>query len=397
MKIVFISSQAFSLINFRGELIREMVALGIQVYALAPDFDNKTRAQVQELGATPVSSPMARTGLNPLLDLLDILRLRYVLRSILPDLTFGYFIKPVIYGSIASWLAGVPRRISMIEGLGYVFIREGSGLRRGILRNLVSKLYRLALGLNEKVIFLNRDDIAEFVARRIVPESKAFHLDGIGIDLDYFIPKPLPRSHVTFTLVARMIKAKGIADFVEAARIIRSKGNPDVRFRLIGGIDNNPDSMALADLKRWVAEGLIEWVDHVADIRPWLAETSVFILPSYREGMSRSIQEAMALGRPVITTQTAGCRDSVVEGVNGFLIPVRDPQALASAMERFLNDRRLVLRMGKSSRLMAVKRFDVKEKNRQIMDLLFKAGVPSELQQDTDAGYHSYPDTFVKS
>lgn len=362
-RLVIISNQAFSLVNFRGYLIREFVAAGVEVYALAPDYDDRFRSDVRSLGAVPMDYSLSRTGMNPLRDGLDLLRLMCLLRRIGPDASLGYFIKPVIYGTIAAWLAGVPRRFALIEGLGYVFTESGSkeSRRRVILRRAVSLLYRAALKRTERTFFLNDDDISEFVGRRIINQSKAVKLGGIGVDLDEWPPLPPNLEPLTFLLAARLLREKGIAEYAEAARRVK-KLHPDVHFVLLGSLDPNPGGFSRVEVERWVDEGLLQWPGHV-DVKPWLAQTSVYVLPSYREGVPRSTQEAMAMGRPVLTTDAPGCRETVEHGRNGFLVPVRDSAALAEAMLRFIEQPELIKRMGAESRCLAEEKFDVHKIN----------------------------------
>jgi hypothetical protein len=369
--IAVISSQAFAIANFRGPLIRDLVARGVAVYALAPDYDDDIRAKVAGLGARPVDFSLSRAGLNPVRDLLDAVRLRAVLRSLAPDASLASYIKPVIYGSLAAWAAGVPARYSMIEGLGYVFIEADSqcSLRRRALRYAVSRLYKGALKTNRRVLFVNPDDRGQFLASNIVKPEQTAQIDGIGLDLDHYVPAAPVLEPVTFLLVARMLREKGVYDFVDAARVVR-KRFPLVRFILVGSTDVNPGSVARATLEGWEQEGLVEWAGQVPDVRPWIARASVFVLPSYREGLPRSSQEAMAMARPVITTDCVGCRETVVEGVNGYLVPVRRPDALAAAMMRFVEAPHLIQQMGRESRRMAEERFDVRAINRQILEIL---------------------------
>jgi len=372
--IAIITTQAFSLVNFRGPLIQTLSAQGIKIYALAPDFDDLIRTQVMELGAEPVDYVLSRVSMNPLLDAIAVFRLSQLLIRLSPDMTLGYFIKPVIYGSIAAWLARVPKRFSMIEGLGYVFVDDSSSRtwQRSLLRQVVSRIYKFALGLNYKVFFLNKDDISQFVNEGIVAANKVVWIDGIGLDLVDFRPAPSVVEPVTFILIARMLREKGVYDFVGAARQVRER-YPTVRFLLVGGGDKNPGSVPETELRAWAMEALVEWPGQVKDVRQWLVKSSVFVLPSYyREGLPRSTQEAMAMGLPVITTDWVGCRDTVEDGVNGFLVPVRDPEALAKAMMRFIENPDLIKAMGQEGRRMAEERFDVHTINRQIIDTLSK-------------------------
>jgi glycosyltransferase involved in cell wall biosynthesis len=321
-----------------------------------------------------VDFSFSRAGLNPVRDLQDTVRLRGVLRRLAPDASLANFIKPVIYGSLAAWAARIPARYSMIEGLGYVFIEDGSppSLRRRALRYVVSGLYKWALKTNQRVFFLNSDDLRQFLSEDIVKPEQTAQINGIGLDLDYYAPAPPVLDPVTFVLVARMLREKGLYDFISAARTVKSH-SPNVRFLLVGGTDPNPGSVDRAVLERWTSEGLVEWAGQVSDVRPWIARASVFVLPSYREGLPRSSQEAMAMERPVITTDCIGCRETVVEGVNGYLVPVRRPDALAAAMMRFVESPDLIQQMGREGRRIARERFDVRVINSRIMEIL---GVP---------------------
>lgn len=369
--IAIISNQAFSLVNFRGLLIADLVLAGVKVLALAPDFDDSTRAAITKVGAEPIDYCLSRAGMNPLSDARDTLRLTRLLRDIKPDVTLGYFIKPVIYGTLAAALAGVPRRFAMIEGLGYIFTPQSQDhepLRRAVLRFFVTLLYRLALSRADRVIFLNDEDISEFVERNILNANKAFKLGGIGVNLNDWAVEPPILQPMTFLLAARLLREKGIVEYITAARDIKRR-HPSTRFILLGGLDPNPGGLTQTEVQSWVDEGLIEWPGHV-EVKPWLAQASVYVLPSYREGVPRSTQEAMAMGRPVITCNTAGCRDTVVEGDNGYLVPPRDVDSLVEAMERFVRQPELVGRLGSSSRRLAEERFDVHVANRKLMDLM---------------------------
>lgn len=358
--IAIITSIAFSMANFRGPLIRRMISKGITVYALAPDYDEQTRAAVRALGAEPVDISLERTGLRPARDMADMVRLAGTLRRLRPDLVFGYFIKPVIYGTLAARLAGVRRRYALVAGLGYVFTPDGmrDGAKRRALRRIASILYRVAFRLCDRVFLQNGDDLAVLCAGGVLPRDKAVLISGSGVDLARFRPAPPVLAPVTFVLVARLLREKGIAEYVAAARRIRAEGEA-ARFLLLGDVDANPGGLRREEVERWVAEGVVEWPGQVPDVRTWLAQSSVFVLPSYREGKPRSTQEAMAMALPVVTTDAPGCRDTVEEGVNGFKVPVRDDRALEAAMRRFIDDPALIARMGQASRAMAKRLFDV--------------------------------------
>lgn len=374
-RLTLITSHAPSLAHFRGPLIKALCAEGIQVFALAPNYDDATRAAVMAWGATPLDSPMSRTGMNPIRDAWDCWNLSRLLRKISPDATLGYFIKPVIFGTMASWWAGVPFRHAMVEGLGFVFTPQGQHLsfKRRALKILVMGLYRIALTRASRVIFLNPDDMAEFVAAKMLPLNKAFLLGGIGVDLEEWQQAPPEIQSITFLLVARLLREKGITEYADAARLVKAK-YPQARFILLGGLDDNPGAITTSDVKRWVDEGILEWYGHVP-VRPWLEKTSIYVLPSYREGVPVSTQEAMAMGRAVITTDVPGCRETVIEGLNGFLVPARDAQALAQKMMTFIKQPELIEPMGQASRRLAEERFNVHKINQRLVDVVLNRAV----------------------
>lgn len=370
-KFTIITSQALSLVNFRGPLILALTKLGLRVYALAPDFDDDTRRKVMALGAEPVDISLSRVGRNPLIDLLDLWKLTKQLRRLETDFVLAYFIKPVTYGLIAARFAGISDTFAIIEGLGSSFSHypiKTSHPKRRLLRRIVIFLYSVALKKCSRVFFLNDDDASLFKACGIVIERQIVRIDGIGLDLDHYVPAPPVLTPITFIMVARMLREKGVLDYIEAIRAVR-KRHPTARFILVGGVDLNPDSIPEDELRGWEAEGLVEWTGNVSDVRPWLAQASVFVLPSfYREGIPRSSQEAMAMARPVITTDWTGCRETVEHGVNGFLVPVNNPAALTAAMEKFLKCPALIETMGRAGRRIAETRFNVHHLNAKILD-----------------------------
>lgn len=368
--IAIISNQAFSLINFRGSLINKLFNSGYRVWCLAPDFNEGLRQKIFELGGMPVDFDISRTGMNPFRDILDALKLAALLRKLKPKTTLTYFIKPVIYGTFGAWLAKVPHRVAMVEGLGYIFTNDENDrlpFKRKLLQNAVLILYKLAFKLSHRVILLNTDDISFLVGSNILSASKVSHLDGIGIDLKEWALRPPVLNPICFLLAARLLKQKGIVEFAMAAKTIRVT-YPAARFIVLGGLDPNPSGLKLSEINKLVVECGIEWHGHVS-VKEWLENASVFVLPSYyREGLPRSILEAMALGKPIITTDSPGCRETVREEFNGYLIPIRNSDALIGAMEKFIINPDLISKMGSQSRLIAEERFDVNKIN----DLLLK-------------------------
>lgn len=363
-RLALIGNQAFSMLNFRGPLIREMVARGIDVFAFAPDYDDSSRQAVRALGAEPLDHGLVRTGMNPLQDAGAILDLVGKLRALVPDVTLGYSIKPVIYGTLAAWMAGVPRRFAMIEGMGHVFM-DNPGLKARALRIAVTSLYQLGLARTARTFFLNEDDRGEFVSLGLVSQQKAIVVGAIGVDLAEWTPAPTVAEPMTFVFVGRLLREKGVQELVEAVRLVKAQYG-GVRLVVLGDVDSNPSSFTRHEVEGWIVEGLLEWPGQV-EVAPWIAKASVFVLPSYREGVPRATQEAMAMARPVITTDVPGCRDTVVDGRNGFLVPAKDATALAGAMLRFLKDPALVYRMGRESRTIAEERFDVTKANARLL------------------------------
>jgi glycosyltransferase involved in cell wall biosynthesis len=302
--------------------------------------------------------------MNPLRDVGGIADLAVKLRSIRPGVALGYSIKPVIYGTLAARMAGVPQRFAMIEGLGHVFMDQPT-LKGRVLRMAVSALYRIALARTTRTFFLNEDDNTDFLRLGLLDARKTKVIGAIGVDLSKWMPAQPVKSPMTFLFIGRLLREKGIVELIKAARIVKGR-HPHTRFILLGDIDGNPSSLTRAEVEAWVAEGLITWPGQV-DVAPWIARASVFVLPSYREGVPRSTQEAMAMGRPVITTDVPGCRDTVVDRVNGLLVPARNAGALADAMLRFVTEPQLVETMGRASRAMAEDRFDVEKANARLI------------------------------
>jgi glycosyltransferase involved in cell wall biosynthesis len=360
------------MINFRGPLIKHLVLNGVDVFALAPGYDAATKAVVNDLGATPVDLIMSRSGKNPFDEVRLCLQLFNILRRIRPDALLSYFIKPAIYGSIVGWMAKTPMRIALIEGLGYSFQKSArEGHQRRLLRSLVTLMFRFALAKASKIVVLNEDDRQQFMKMNVGVAGEIENIGGIGVDLDEFAYQPPALGPLTFLCAARLIREKGIVDFADAARIVKL-ARPDIQFVVLGGVDNNPGSLEAETIEQWVKEGILAWPGSVADVRPWLAACSVFVLPSfYREGVPRSIQEAMAIGRAIITTDNVGCRDTVEPEVNGLIVTPQQPQELAEAILELAKDIKRIAAMGEESRALAEARYDAERFNSRIAELAF--------------------------
>lgn len=369
-RFAIISNHAFSLVNFRAPLLTEIVKRGHEVFALAPDFDDATRSALVELGVTPVDISISRTGLNPFRDLVDLFGLHRILSGLRIDCVMSFALKPVVYGTLAAWLARVPHRYGLIAGLGYAFGEAVGKTAKGMAINrAVRILYTIALGRAERVFVQNPDDRDELVRLNIVPRNKLVLVNGTGVDLDIWQCQQPVMDPVTFMLVGRLLSEKGVTDFVEAARQVKTVA-PDARFVILGGLDSNPNAIGQSTVEQWVADGVVEWPGHV-DVRARLARASIFVLPSYyREGIPRSILEALACGKPVITTDMPGCRETVVDGENGYFVPPRNAGKLAEVMMRFTENRQLIARMGAKSRKLAEERFDIRKVNAVMVETM---------------------------
>ncbi|KRW82124.1 glycosyltransferase family 4 protein [Marinobacter sp. P4B1] len=360
---LLIASFPDSLIKFRGPLLRALVAKGLDVHVAAPDLADvpDIRTELEALGITLHDISLKRTGTNPVADLATVAELWRLMRRIRADYVLGYTIKPVIYGSMAAWLANVPNRFALVTGLGYAFTGDASG-KRGLLRKLIQRLYRFGLSKSRKVFFQNPDDEALFRQLGLLPaDIPSCVVNGSGVDVADYALAPLPEKP-SFLLIARLLGDKGVREYAQAARKVKAQ-YPDAVFRLVGWIDDNPDAISQQELDGWVNTGTVEFLGKLADVRPAIADCNVYVLPSYREGTPRTVLEAMAMGRPVITTDAPGCRETVTDGDNGFLVPVKAVDELAAAMVKFIENPELVAGMGERSRLVAEQKYDVHRVN----------------------------------
>lgn len=361
---VLVAPKNRTVYNFRGELVSEISSRGYDVVVTGPTMDDVDR--IEGLGARFVRIPMDKSGFSIRSDLSYLTRLWRLFRAEKPEVILGYTAKPVIYGAIAAKAAGVPRIAVMVTGAGYAFTAEG--LKARLVRAIVSTLYRIAFACADVVIFQNPDDRQEFVDARLVRRSKTGLVNGSGVNLDKFAPSPLPE-RLTFFMLARILRSKGVMEYLAAARLIKQR-HPEVRFTLLGAIENQPDSLTYADIEPFVDDGTVEYHGETPDVASYFRQSSVFVLPSYREGTPRTVLEATAMARPVITSDAPGCRQTVVEGRSGFLVPVGDVEALADRMEWFVNNPDRVSPMGAESRTICAERFDVRKVNAEMFEFL---------------------------
>lgn len=382
MKIIIITTGVQSIFGFRRSWIYSVTRAGHVVTVFVNDWSieaaNKAKNDL-EISLRPW--PINRTGLNPFSDVYACWTLWRVLWRLRPDVTLSTFAKPVIWGGIGSRLAKVPINVGMLEGLGYAFTPHPDGAepyKQRLLRWMQVLLYRLAIPRLTRIIFLNPDDPVDLLQAHRIRATDVQVLGGIGVDLARYVATPPPVASmsadsdhaVTFLFVGRLLAEKGIHDYVTAAKQVKAY-YPQARFIVLGGLDEgNPGGLKKRELDTLIADNVIEYPGFVTNMPEWLARADVFVLPSYREGVPASTQEAMAVGRAVLTTDVPGCRETVMDGVNGFLVPPWSPDRLAEKMLYLIEHPELIVTMGKASRKIAEEKFDAAKVNRRLCTLL---------------------------
>jgi glycosyltransferase involved in cell wall biosynthesis len=366
-KVCIIASYAPSILNFRKELIIE-IAKSCDVYVCAPFINQEIKDKIEKIGVVFLDVRISSSRIDPLSNIKYLYALFTCFRRVKPDIVLGYTIKPVIWGSLAAKLAGVKQISSMITGLGYSFIDLDS-FKRKFINKVACTLYKYSLSANQMVFFQNKDDKQYFKDKLILRNTPSIVINGSGVNLiHYFHCEDFPKK-TTFLMIGRLLRDKGIYEYIEAARQIKAIYK-NVDFNLVGSIDENPSSITSQELKTWCDQGLINFLGKQEDVRDSIKSTTVYVLPSYREGTPRSVLEAMAMGRPIITTDAPGCRDTVVHGVNGYLVPVKNVKKLVESMKMFIENRALAKKFGEKSREIAVHKYDVNRVNRDIMAAL---------------------------
>jgi glycosyltransferase involved in cell wall biosynthesis len=402
MTVLLIGGLPSSLTNFRGALLDAIRAAGHQVVAAANGRDEATEATLAQMNVRYRAIRVARAGMNPLADAITLLDIVRIIWSVRPHVVLTYTIKPVVHGGLGAWLCRVPRRYSLITGLGYA-LADRSCHRQRLAGWVARALYRVCLRRSHRVFFQNPDDRDAFLGMKLVSPEQCVVVNGSGVDLNHFRfadctsePRPQPVRTVPtrsdpsaacdavppfrFLLIARLLRSKGISEYADAARVVKRQ-YPWAEFHLVGPFDPNPMALTPEDIRKWEDEGLLHFHGHQCDVRRFIENCHVYVLPSYREGTPRTVLEAMAMGRAIITTDTPGCRetirfssqrngvsprartDPVSVGDNGLLVPPRDSAALATAMEVFLTSPAQALIMGRASREYAEQRYDVERVN----------------------------------
>lgn len=367
-KVLILAGYAPSLTNFRGKLIEEMLARHCEVHAAAPSLngDSNTLTWLHDRGVICHDLALNRVGISIFGECRTLCEITTLMKVVKPDIFLGYTAKPVIWGLLAAKFSGVRNRIALITGLGYSF-SEKANMRGKLIGQLVQLLYWWALRQATLVFFQNPDDHKDFQGFRLIPPNTPVKLvNGSGVDLRTFEARPPPQGPIRFLLIARLLSDKGIREYVQAAKILKLSW-PEIECHLVGGIDSNPNAINKQEVQSWHNADFIIWHGELGDVREIIAQSHVYVLPSYREGTPRTVLEAMAIGRAVVTTDVPGCRETVKDGKNGFLVPVRDAPALANAMQRFIISPELIIQMGTASRKIAEERFDVDNINKVML------------------------------
>ncbi len=372
MKILLFDGDVSCLVRFRGDFVRELVKRGNEVQALVPVLNNSEKALMDSLEIEYTNINLARTNMSPIKTAKEFFRVRRHIKEISPDIIFNYTAKPFLLGSIAAKLLNIKKIYSMLPGLGFIFI--GNSLKKKVLRLIVCILYKISFACNNKAFVLNKDDHKELLQRKLIAGKKLIMIRGEGVDLEHYTDDNENKkiSPPVFLFVGRLIREKGINDFVKAAEIIK-KDHPLVEFRVAGNVDKNPSSITLEELEELSRNKTINYIGFINDIREEFKKSSVFVLPSYyREGLPRSTMEALSMKVPVITTINPGCRESIKDGETGYLTPVNNPEALAKKIKKFIEKPELINEMGLNARTFAEKHYDVNIINDEIANIIFE-------------------------
>lgn len=370
--ILIISSELFSLINFRGSLIKYLINCGHKVTALAPKEKNNNidiTQKLKSMGVVLKRYSLTRASLNPFKDYFSYKSICYEISKSKPDVVIAYTAKPVIYTGMAIRNFSKISFFPLITGLGYSFT-EGIGIKRKLIQQLMIVLYRLGLKNAKSIIFQNSDDEKLFNKLKIISKSQSSHIvNGSGVDLDLYPFSQSPKEPI-FLMLSRLLVDKGVREYVEASQIVK-RTFPKATFQLAGRLDSNPSSISAKELKLWINEGFINYLGELSSVQRTIASCKIYVLPSYREGIPRSVLEAMAIGRPILTTDTPGCRETVIQGKNGLLVPPKNSKSLANAMIQLLEETEdKIQNMGKESFILAKKKFAVEKINKNILNIM---------------------------
>ncbi len=363
-KALVLSSHTPSLFWFRVDLMREMQAEGYEVFAAAQMPEADWTERFKEIGVTYRQISVSRNGLNPLGDLRTLKDIKRLLKEIRPDKIFVFQAKTVAYGCMAAKSFGITDVYTLIAGLGSVYL--GHGLKNKLVKTVMSALYKQAFRKSKKVFFQNNDDKQTMLREGLLREDKIVMIHGSGVNVEKFVPVELPQLPA-FLYIGRLIRDKGVGEYLEACKVVKAEYGDKVRCLLVGPYDSNPSALKPEELQPLVDAGIVEYFGEQRDVRSFIGQCSVYVLPSYHEGTPKTVLESMAMGRAIITSDAPGCRETVVDGLNGYLTEVRDAEDVAAKMRMLIKHPDMVARMGEESRRMACEIFDVRKVNDTIL------------------------------
>lgn len=366
MKIAVLSSHTSSLFWFRMDMMKDFIENGHTVIALGSEPETEWKKKFEEYNIDYRQLYVERNGMNPLKDLKTLRSLYKFMKKEKPDKVFAYQAKTVVYGSIAAKLNGVSEVYPLIAGLGSIF--RGEGTKNKIVKTIMKIEYWAACKFSKKVFFQNQDDKNEFIQNGLVRDKKTVIINGSGVDLEKFKPTQFPEEPA-FLYIGRLIKDKGIMEYLEACKEVKDK-HSEVRCLLVGPFDSNPSALKPDELKPYIENGVIEYFGEQSDVRPFISQCSTYVLPSYHEGTPKTVLEAMAMGRSIITSDAPGCRETVIEGLNGYLVEVKDIKGLTNKMEYLISNREICKNMGQESEKIAREKYDVKVVNQSIIQTM---------------------------
>lgn len=363
--IMFIAPQTQSLINFRGDLMLDIKKKGYEVIAVVPEKDRMEFFKDNGIKVRLIELDKNSTSILKTLKYYK--ELKRIIKEEQPNKVFSYTIKPVIFGSIAAHSVGIKEIYSLVCGIGYVYSHDDAKAK--VLQNICGKAYKKAFKYNKKVIFQNQDDIDEFVGRKYLKREKCELVNGSGVNLEKFKRNKLPKE-VSFLMVSRVLREKGVLEYFEAAKIVKEK-HPEVHFAYIGQIDQGQSAIKYEDIKPYIEDKIVEYIPFTNNVEKYLKKCSVFVLPSYyREGIPRTLIEATAMGRPIITTNTPGCRETVIKDRNGCFVQPKSSKSLSSAMLKMVESKKILQAMGDISYKLCIEKFNISIINENMNEIM---------------------------
>ena len=363
MKVLVLSSHTPSLFWFRKDMMLAFRKLGCEVVAVGNEDEELWVDKFRDIGILYRKIAVERNGTNPLADLKTLKSIKTLLREEKPDKIFCYQAKTVIYGCMAAHRLGIADVYPLIAGVGSVFL--ATGLKAKVLRRVLIAEYKWAIKYAKKVFFQNHDDSQVFIDNRILKPEKIMYINGSGVNVEQFTVTELP-AIPSFLNISRLIRDKGVREYLEACRLVK-KHHPEYRCMLVGPFDSNPTAITKEELGEYISDGTIEYFGEQSDVRPYISQASIYVLPSYHEGTPKTVLEAMACGRAIITTNVPGCKETVINDENGLLVEAKDYNELAETMIKLASDPDTVRRMGANGRKTAENKFSVDIVNESII------------------------------